>query len=1070
MSRSPSPSSHSGAKASPGRRHTRRVLNVPLLIGTGVALVVLAPVVYGWHYVQVNRTADAFLERADVLEKEGRLSAAAAYIYRYLKLNPDDLERQVRLAETYDRAAEDLRGKARASEFYFEVLGKLAAEEEEQVSEEKQLELRRRLAELLLEVGAVSSDHRVSAAREAWNLLQESDRKDPRAARVLALAVFQMIRGGTSEFELWSFLPPKDFNNKPDSVAQVFDEALKLNPGDVELSTTLAQIYRNLPRLLNLDESTLGEGARADQADKIMDDMVAANPTDPKARLARCAYRTRYEIPGEEEDLRAALRLGPEEMDVLLFAASFFRRQADSRDKGSEAYEQALEKAANHYEEGVKLDPSNYRGYLGLGEVYATQGETDKAIDKWREGLEHCEEDDVEATLFLNLPLVELLTRQGQLDDAETALATLSGIFERLRPGQSRRIRQQAKTAEEMLRAKLLVARRKHLEAIPLLKSVAIDQGTSDAALEAWFLLGGCYAAANQWDQAATAFGRVAAMKPAMVRAQLAAGTAWSRAGDPSLAIPYFKRALTEQVATKDDTSDTRLALVQALLRHQTSLPKEDRDWKECAAQLAELEKLKADGVVREPWRVDLLEAEYTLQSADEDQREAATMAAATTLRRAEAENAESVAFCRAAVTAYEKLGNQEDADRMMAKFGELAGEEGSAAVTLLQARLHTMRGEHDEARDVLKAAGDAAPEGLKALFQLGLSEAERAGGDAKQSREELLELYKKNPSSLPLVQELANQDLAAGNLDGKGKAETPEDFGVKQWETKLEELEGPNGTTWRYFRAQRLLFSAKSTKDPVFEEAAELAAEVVAQRPTWNRAQTLAAMVADQQGEADRAIEGYERAIRLGERRLVAYERVVALLMQQGRKADADKYLSQLGNYIDASPRLSNLAFLSASQDKPDKAIELARRRVTQKPGDPQARLMLATALLAAKKPEEAEAEYRKACELKPEDPRTTACSRFMSAPGSASRPARPSSSWPARSRRRTLRRRTFWLRATRSWGISAWPTTSTARRFAWLPTRRRSGSATGRSWSRSAPRRPRRRIGACCNWRPGG
>jgi len=971
MSRSPSPSSHSGAKASPDRRQTRRVLNVPLLIGTGVVLVVLAPAVYGWWYVQSNRTADAFLERAEVLEKEGRLSAAAAYIHRYLKLNPDDLKTQVRLAETYDRAAEDLRGKARASEFYFEVLGKLAGAEDEPVSEERQLELRHRLAELLLEVGVVSSDHRVSAAREAWNLLQESDRKDPRAARVLALAVFQMIRGGTSEFELWSFLPPKDFNNKPDSVAQVFSEALKLNPGDVELSTTLAHIYRNLPRLLNVDESTLGEGPRADQADKIIDDMVAANPTETKARLARCAYRTQYEIPGAEEDLRAALRLGPEEMDVLLFAANFFRRQANSRDKGSEAYQQALEKAAKHYEAAVKLEPDNYRGYLGLGEVYATQGESDKAIDKWREGLEHCEEDDVEATLFLNLPLVELLTRQGQLDDAETALATLSGIFERLRPGQSSRIRQQAKTAEEMLRAKLLVARREHLEAIPLLKSVAMDQGTSDAAVEAWFLLGGCYAAANQWDQAATAFGRVAALKPDLVQAQLAAATAWSKAGDPSLAIPYLKRALSKQVATKDDTSDTRLALVQALLRHQTSLAREDRNWKECAAQLAELEKLKADGVVREPWRVDLLKAEYTLQSAGEDQREAAATDAASMLRAAEAANAESAAFCRAAVMAYQKLGRADDADRMLAKFEELAGEDGSAAVKLLQARLYTMRGEHDKARDVLKAAGDAAPEGLKPVFQLAQSEAERAGGDAKQSRDELIELYKKAPSSLPLAQELADRDLAAGNLVG----EDGDDFrkwGVKQWEAKLEELEGPNGTTWRYFRAQRLLFSAKSTKDSVFEEAAELTAEVVAQRPTWNRAQTLAAIVADQRGETDRAIEGYETAIRLGERRLLAYERLVALLMQQGRKAEADKYLSQLGNYIDVSPRLSNLAFLSASQDEPDKAIELARRRVTQKPEDPQAHLMLATALLAAKKPEEAEAEYRKACELKPEDPRT--------------------------------------------------------------------------------------------------
>jgi len=964
MSRSPSRPRRPKTTAPRGTRQTRRVLNIPLLIATGAAVVVLAPVVYGWHHVQVRRTAEAFLERADVLEEEGDLSAAAAYIYRYLKLNPDDLQTRVRFAETYDRAAETLENKDKASKNYFQVLGKLAAAEDEAISPEKQLELRRRLAEVLLEVGAVSSDHRVSAAREAWNLRQESDGKDPQAARVLALAVFQMIRGGTSPFEVWGFLPPKDFNNKPSSVGQVFADALKLNPGDIELSKTLAHIYRQAPDLLNRNESALSERKRADEADKIMDEMVAANPADPEARMARCAYRTQYEVPGADEDLRVALRLGAEDLNVLLFAAKYHRQQATSLDQGSELYKQALAKAAGHYDEAVKLDPSDYRGYVGRGEVYAARGEPEKAIGRWREGLEKCGEDDVEATLYLNLPLVELLTRQGQLDDAEVALSTLSGIFERLAPGQSNQMRQRARTAEEMLRANLFIARRQYLEAIPLLKSVAHSQGSSPAAIQAWLRLGQCYGAADQWDQAATAFGRVTVMQPKMVRAQLAAAAAWSQAGDPSLAIPYFERALSQQVESQDDTSETRIALVQALLKHQAFLPRQDKAWKEaagdCAGQLAKLQELKNDGVVREPWRVDLLEVESILQNAEKDERETAMMDAASLLRRAEAGNRESAAFCRAAVLAYQKLGAEEDAERMLARFAELAGEEGAAGVRLFKAQLHAMRGEHEEANALLAEEMKSASEGMKPVLRYLKSQAAGAGSDVEESREALLALYEKNTSNMPLLQKLADRDLAARRFDD-----------VKKWEEKLRELEGSSGTTWRYYKAQRLLFSAKSTKDPAFQQAADLAGEVVAQRPTWSRAQTLAAMVAEQRGEIDRAIEAYETAIRLGERHLMPYERLVTLLMRQGRKEEADEYLAQLGDFVDVSSVLTNARFLSASQDKPQEAIELARRRVTQKPDDAQAHLMLAAALWGAGQPQAAEPEFRKACELRPEDSR---------------------------------------------------------------------------------------------------
>ena len=54
---------------------TVRVFNARLALFTLLAVAVLAPAVYGWHHVQLQRTAKAFLERADQLEAEQELGS-----------------------------------------------------------------------------------------------------------------------------------------------------------------------------------------------------------------------------------------------------------------------------------------------------------------------------------------------------------------------------------------------------------------------------------------------------------------------------------------------------------------------------------------------------------------------------------------------------------------------------------------------------------------------------------------------------------------------------------------------------------------------------------------------------------------------------------------------------------------------------------------------------------------------------------------------------------------------------------------------------------------------------------
>ena len=96
------PSPENGRSAGSRKRETRRVLNLPLLIGTLVAVAVLGPAVYFWHWYQVGNIGGAFLERANVLEEKEEWRSAASYLYRYLRLHPDNTDVQIQLAETFD--------------------------------------------------------------------------------------------------------------------------------------------------------------------------------------------------------------------------------------------------------------------------------------------------------------------------------------------------------------------------------------------------------------------------------------------------------------------------------------------------------------------------------------------------------------------------------------------------------------------------------------------------------------------------------------------------------------------------------------------------------------------------------------------------------------------------------------------------------------------------------------------------------------------------------------------------------------------------------------------------------
>jgi tetratricopeptide (TPR) repeat protein len=1025
------------------RKKTKKLLNVPLFVGTLVAAAVLGPAAYAWWSFQVNRTADVFLHRADTLEDEEKWEQAARYLHRYLRLRPDETDVRIRVARTFDKSAQDVRRKQQAVALYYRALGVAPASE--------QPALRRRLAELLLEVGEFEA-----AETEAEKLLAVSQ-EDPDGRRLLALALHGQLRSGALA----------GTRRQTTHVLEALEDAFRLNAnqGNIELSAALAGIYRDAQQLADdelgailariypagdnpvPDESSSLHAriARADANDlpkelaaiwddlvsdaaeasekrlsallkawchaekplarqhrpavlnatrailagDVMAQMVAASPDDPEALLARYAYRMRYEVPGAgegeldaalkraEEDLEAALKCGPDNLAVLFAAAVRARQEAGNiqRSGGSaEDVRKAFEQACDYYQRAIDADSSSQQAYLSLGEVFAAMDEVDQAIDVWRRGLENSDDEDIGAILFLPA-WAELLIDKNRLreawipepdpnnpeekEEAKTKpLYRLGRAIKALAPRLKRTARLAYERRNALLQGKWFAANGDYLKAVPLLARVASGPKASPdeiaQVVETSSILGNVYALLNQWDQAANAYEQVVRLRPqgadagsGTLRALLVAADAWVRAGRPETGIRHYERAL--EIA---DIPGIRLALARAEFQVQARLPSADRNWRNFEKTLDEVKSRRAS--LAEPWQADLLEVSY-LQATGDEKAEAQEKARQVRdrLREAEKENPKSEELKQTLVLVYEQLGFPEDANRALAELEKLAPQ--SPASCVLRATLHSRRAEYEDARRELEQGLKTLPPTAHAAIQVALVQLSLDQGQLGEAEDRLGQLHEKFPTNVTFVRQLA--DLAMERNDAQE---------LERWEKKLRELEGPEGSYWRVCRAQRLLALSRNAEDPRFIEASELQAEIQSRRPAWPQGHLLGGLVFQASGRYEEAVEAYERAIRLGYRRISVYDRLIALLYRIQRFDEAQRYLAQIEERVPSSPRLSTFQVsMAARSGELDRALDAARRGAESRPKDPTARIWLGQMLYLNGEAEQAEKAFQKAVEL---------------------------------------------------------------------------------------------------------
>jgi len=835
------------------------------------------------------------------MKDDQKWAESTAYLYRYLQLHPNDANVRVRLAETYDRSAVSQRRKVRAVDLYYRAIGFVP----------DRPELRGRLGELLVELQRYAS-----AQEQADSVLRDSP-NDPVSLRVRALAMFEQSRTGDAV--------------SAEEVVTAAEAGLKQHPADIPLATTLAEVYRDYLK-------TPAAHERAQMANAVMDQMVAADPQNGQVYLARHQYRLRYEVRGATSDLQQALKLQPQNSDVLLAAIRDAKhdRRFDEVRRFSEAF--------------IAAAPGDTRGYAALGDSHFGRQQYDQAIEIWRRGLAATNSQDI----ALNLRLAGTLIQTENLDDAQEVLNALSKDVARLAQQWSTSDLKLLQSALALLQASWHRARGDHVQAVPYLKQVAVAapdkedvRGDITQQFQAWVLLGSTYAELSQWDLAAYAYERAAALRPSMMQARLQASSAWAAAGQLEAAI----RQCEQSLQLDGHTQNVWLILAQLHLQRQLQLPAEDRDWLPVEQALGEAEEAMPDA-----WEVQLLKAEFAVALGGAD----AVKRAAEFLQSAETEHADDPGLWRQLVLTYERMNRSADADRALARFEQLANDPMN--VHVVRANLHTRREQYDEARRVILAARERASITQRRALDHALVRLERRTGNLDAVRQRLLGLADSDRSDLEPLRQLAEHALETKDYDD-----------ARRWEKRLLDLEGEGGSHWRFYQARRLAALANDRNDPRLDRAMELQNIIESSRPSWPAAHVLKGIIAERQDRVETAIDAYKRAIRLGENQVAVYRQLIHWLYATKNYTEADGYLARLKKHVPLSGDLSSLAIAVASKrDQLDRALELARQSIASRPDDARARVWLGQMLLVAGRADESETAFQQAVQMSPHDVQT--------------------------------------------------------------------------------------------------
>lgn len=459
--------------------------------------------------------------------------------------------------------------------------------------------------------------------------------------------------------------------------------------------------------------------------------------------------------------------------------------------------------------------------------------------------------------------------------------------------------------------------------------------------------LGQCYERLGCTDQALGAYRQAVANDRTWESARLSLAEILAATGQ-------LDRAIEEYRSLVADVPAHRLALARLLLAKNERLPERQRDY-------SEVEQLikSQDVADKNKLEVNLLLAELARAKGKPDE--------ARSLLQAECQREPKRMEPRLALFTLEaQTGSADSTLKLIAETETQVGPKVEWDLARIRVAMSAAPLDRSPMLRALEPRIERYPAADAARLQNSLADAYAMAGDAASAERLWRAVAARAPEHLHSRFCLFEAAIRNGN-----NAETD------KWFEELRRIEGTTGPIVDYCDAARMVARAVRGDAAALNAARAPLARSAEFAPSWSRVLTLQGQVLDMDGKPEKALEKYQEAIERGDARLGIVRRVLQLLYQQRRFADANVLVKKISSAAlpqsDLGRMAAQLWMVSPGDDGGDpkavrqKAMELAQQSVKPNSTDHREYLWLGMMSMLADQPAAAEKAIRHARQLEP-------------------------------------------------------------------------------------------------------
>ena len=833
------------AKSSSKRRSLKRRFKPVRLLIVIVVFISFSAGIYFRHQYQVREQAGTYLVRAEEARQTEDWITAQKHYDSYLNLFPDDVNALVEYAQVLDELLKGDRGLLKKA---ISVHNQILKNDAERSAE------RYRLAQLY-----ISANEYTFARTQLELLLNSTTDNIPDAELHDKLAICDAGQGAFAE------------------AVEHLQQVIALSQAEPKTYLSLALILRD--RLPGIESRQ--------QADGVMNQLLAERPNDVDPRLAMAEYHERGNEPQQAwQQLSYAFNSIPEAQsnpEIAIRLAELASNPAE-RTLAGQAVEASLE-----------TEPKNQTLLIALANLQLKDESTDSAIDTLQRVAQLKKRPDNQ--LFV---IGERLIDLKQYDDAET----IADRFKTVGSAES-----------NYLHGRIALAQGRWAEALPRLQQAIAGEfpELKTQKVNAYIALSECYRLALQPDKRAAAAKKALELNSDSIPAKLALAQSDAELGRTDAAMQIY-------LPMVESVPEARLQAAQ--LRYQSILeqPRSNRDW-------LSLDTLIGDPPYPVPLAMVATESyfargeaergttalEQLVKSNPDAVSPRATLAAIKAARDPaaglqEVEQAQKqlgdrvdLRLVKARILAQEKKPNIAAIEQLNANTGAFPSEERSRLAIGLGAILSSI-GQYEAAIPLYQTAAMETPGSLSILLSL-----------------------------FDLATLTKNDTLQQSTLD------------------TLVKLEGEKGPTVLVARVTKALTNTADPTPEQFALWQRQLEDAVTQRPNWDRAHGLLGELYERADRIVPALDAYRKAVQLGNRSPVLFRNLVGLLLRQGAEAEALTILATLQGSQTLPDDLQRqyVRLRSAYNQDPQANLRWAQSKESAESNDVQSQLIRAEIFL---------------------------------------------------------------------------------------------------------------------------